>query len=319
MLRATPAALVALALAACGGHGAGSPTDGPEGADGPRGPDAAGAIDAPAVDAYVPSPLLDDRPYDLFVPPGYSAGTPTPLVIMLHGYSASADLQEAYFRLRPAAEAEGFLYARPDGTKDNLGNRFWNATDACCNLGHADVDDVAYLTAVLDDIEASYTVDRKRVFVVGHSNGGFMAHRLACDRADRIAAIVSFAGATWADPSLCTPSRPVSMLQIHGTADAVILYNGGRSVGADGPYPAASTTAATWRRKNGCTGTAAAGRIDLAADVLGAETTVDRASGCPAGGAVELMSIQGGSHVPALSQPDFRDTVWGFFAAHPRP
>jgi polyhydroxybutyrate depolymerase len=274
------------------------------------------AGDAPVGDA---AGVLDARPYELYVPPGYRPGTATPLVLMLHGYSASADLQEVYFRLQPEAEARGFLYARANGTVDGVGNRFWNATDACCNLGHSQVDDVGYLRAVLDDIAARYTVDPRRVFVIGHSNGGFMAHRLACELADRVAAIISFAGATWADASRCEPSRPVSVVQMHGTADLVIAYNGGRVVGTDGPYPAATTTAAIWRAKNGCTGTQAGGRMDLAATIVGDETRVERGTGCVAGGAVELWTMVGAGHVSPLAQPEFREAVWAFFAAHPRP
>ena len=82
--------------------------------------------------------------------------------------------------------------------------------------------------------------------------------------------------------------------------------------------PAKLTTAAIWRAKNGCTGSAAAGRLDLASAVVGDETTVERASGCVAGGAVELMTIHGAGHAPPLAQPAFRETVWAFFAAHPR-
>jgi polyhydroxybutyrate depolymerase len=307
-------AAIAGAGAGCDDHvGAGPGSDAPTGdariGDGDPG-------DGPGFDA---SSGLGSRPYDLYVPTGYRAGTPTPLVLMLHGYSASADLQEIYFRLEPEAEAHGFLYARANGTIDGLGNRFWNATDACCNLGHAAVDDVAYLRAVLDDVAARYTVDPKRVFVVGHSNGGFMSHRLACDLSDRVAAIVSFAGATFADASRCQPSRPVAVAEIHGTADLVIAYNGGRVVGADGPYPAAITTAAIWRAKNHCTGTTSGGRLDLLADVLGNETRVERATGCDAGGGVELWTMDGGGHVSPLVQPAFRDAVWAFFSSHPRP
>ena len=272
--------------------------------------------DGPPGDAGTP---LAGRPYDIYVPTGYRPGTPTPLVLMLHGYSGNATLQEAFFRLQPEAEAAGFLYVRVNGTVDGLGNHFWNATDACCNLGHSTVDDVAYLRAVLDDVAARYTVDRKRVFVIGHSNGGFMAHRLACDLADRVAAIVSFAGATWADPTLCAPSQPVAIAEVHGTGDLVIAYNGGRVVGSDGPFPSATTTAGTWRSKNGCTGTTTGGRLDLLADVLGTETSILRGTGCRPGGAVELWTMTGGGHVPVLNQPRFAHEVWGFFAAHPRP
>ena len=306
----------ALAGAGCGDHLGGGATDAAT-LDGPGAVIDAGPVDGPPGDGR--SPLVEARPYELYVPTGYHAGTPTPLVLMLHGYSANATLQEIYFQLEPGAEAHGFLYARANGTVDGVGNHFWNATDACCNLGHSTVDDVAYLRAVIDDVAARYTVDPKRVFVVGHSNGGFMSHRLACDLADKVAAVVSFAGATYADPGQCNPSQPVSVLEIHGTADLVIGYNGGRVVGADAAYPAATTTASIWRSKNGCTGTANGGRLNLIADVIGDETRTERGTGCVAGGAVELMTMVGGGHVSPLVQPDFRDAVWGFFAAHPRP
>jgi len=308
--------LLACLLAACGDHLSGGGADAARSDGAPGDGPLDGGNDGPAADAR--SPLVDARPYDLYVPPGYHPGTPTPLVVMLHGYSADADLQEAYFRLRPVAEAKGFLYARPNGTVSNVGLRFWNATDACCNLGHADVDDVAYLRAVIDDVAARYTVDPRRVYLIGHSNGGFMSHRLACELADRIAAIVSFAGDTWSDPARCTPSRPVSILQVHGTLDAVIAYNGGRVVGADAPYPAAETTVAIWRTKNGCTGHAAAGRLDVLPDLLGDETEIDRATGCPAEGAVELWTMRGAGHIPVIAQPRFPEALWSFLAAHPR-
>ncbi len=309
----------ALASAACGDRVAGGP--GTDGAvrDGAPGRDAAvdgATTDGPSADG---GSLLDGRPYELYVPTGYRPGTPTPVVLMLHGYSANATLQEVFFQLQPEAETAGFLYVRVNGTIDGVGNHFWNATDACCNLGHSQVDDVAYLRAVLDDVAARYTVDPKRVFVIGHSNGGFMAHRLACDLADRVAAIISFAGATFADPTRCSPSQPVAIAEIHGTADLVIAYNGGRVIGSDGPYPAATASAATWRSKNGCTGTAPAGRVDLVGDVLGNETSIERATGCRAGGAVELWTMTGAGHIPVLNQPGFGQKAWAFFVAHPRP
>ncbi len=313
MSKLAPLTVLALGFAACGdppSPGAAIDAAG----DGGLAVDA--AVDAAPYDG--PSPLVVDRPYDLYVPTGYQAGTPTPLVVMLHGYSATAALQEVFFQLRSTAEAQGFLYARPEGTVGPGGLRFWNATDACCDFGDSGVDDVAYLRAVIDDVAGRYTVDPRRVFVVGHSNGGFMAHRLACDAADRVAAIVSVAGATWADPARCAPSRPVAILQVHGTLDAVIAYGGGQVVGADGPYPAAVTTAASWRGKNACPAHAAGGRLDLVADLLGDETTIDRASGC-AGGAVELWTMAAASHLPTVKQPEFADAIWGFFAAHPRP
>jgi pimeloyl-ACP methyl ester carboxylesterase len=81
------------------------------------------------------------------------------------------------------------------GQQDRRGHRFWSATDACCNLDGLAVDDVAYLRAVIRDVSARHAVDPRRVFIVGHSNGGFMAHRMACEASDLVAAVVSLAGA----------------------------------------------------------------------------------------------------------------------------
>ena len=136
---------------------------------------------------------------------------------------------------------------------DSDGNRFWNATDACCNFDRAAVDDVAYLTDVIAEIQAELAIDPKRIALVGHSNGGFMSYRMACEQADLVSAIVSLAGATFADPADCAPSEPVSVVQIHGTADDVILYEGGGPfTDATGPYPGAETTAEIWATYDGC-------------------------------------------------------------------
>jgi polyhydroxybutyrate depolymerase len=239
---------------------------------------------------------VDGRPYVLSVPASYRADQPAPLVILLHGYTSSAAQQELYFKLGAESERRGFLYALPDGTQEADGDRFWNATDACCNFQGSTVDDSAYLSRLIDQVKASHSVDARRVYLVGHSNGGYMAYRMACDHADQITAVVSLAGATWRDPARCTPARPVSVLQIHGTADDVVSYAGG------GRYPGAEETVGAWRAWDSCApeGTSAA-PLDLAADVEGAETTVTAYTGCGGGTVVELWAMQGGSHVPALT------------------
>ena len=268
------------------------------------------------------NPLVAGRPYTLKVPSGYSANTTTPLLIVLHGYGATAAVTDSYLGATALSTSKTFLLALPEGTTDTMGNSFWNATDACCNLYGSTVDDVAYLNAVVDDVQAKYNVDSKRVYVVGHSNGGFMANRLACDSSARFAGIASLAGAQWKDATKCTPAGPVSVVQIHGDADASISYNGGTTAvgGTAIAYPSAHDTVATWATKNGCTpGIQSSGTtLDLEATLPGAETAVDRFSGCPANGAVELWTIHGGSHIPNF-QPTFLSTVYDFLSAHPKP
>jgi len=226
-------------------------------------------VDAGTPDAgYVPPAVLAERPYKLVVPVGYAPGTPVPLVVLLHGFGFTSGMQDAWFGFSDQAQARTFLLALPDGTSTLTGQQFWNATDACCAAGEP-VDDVGYLSAVIADVKARYAVDGRKVFVVGHSNGGFMAHALACARAGEVAAIVSFAGATWADEARCTPSQPVSVVQLHGNLDAVVLYAGGYTARGTGPYPSAETTVETWARKNGCTG-AALERLEGDLDLPGA-------------------------------------------------
>jgi polyhydroxybutyrate depolymerase len=265
------------------------------------------------VAATVPPQLFDDRPFDVFVPSGYEAATATPLVILLHGYGASGALQEIYFNLQPQAEERGFLYVHPDATPNRLGLSAWNATDACCS--DSEVEDTAYLNFIIDEVSATYNVDATRVFLVGHSNGGFMSYRMACDSADRIAAIVSLAGATFLDAAACAPSEPVNILQIHGTDDETIHFQGGST--PLGAYPAAVDTVATWSTYNGCAPVSESlGAIDLDGLLDGDETTMNVFSDCPIDGTVELWMMTDGTHIPALSA-NFAADIVDWLYAHP--
>src|SRR5262249_16538348 len=158
------------------------------------------------------------------------------------------------------------------------------------------VDDVAYLDGLIREISGVYNVDSRRVYLVGHSNGGFMAYRMACDRAQEIAAIVSLAGATWENPAKCAPDRAVSGLQIHADRDQEVLDGGGRSSdqGIEG-YPGAMGSIERWASYNRCRPAIPSAGKPLDLDALdGAETAVTRIGGCPSGISVELWTIQGG-------------------------
>ena len=264
------------------------------------------------------------RPFEVFTPSSYDPATPMPLVILLHGFGASGELQEAFFQVQPLAEEHGFLYVHPDGTVNQLGSQFWNATDACCGF-QTEVDDVAYLTAIIDQVSAEKNVDPDRIYLMGHSNGGFMSYRMACELAGRVAAIASFAGATFADEADCAPSEAVSVLQVHGTADETIAYDGGTTPIINGTYPSALESTATWAEYNGCgTEPSAPGApFDLLPEVDGAESSAQSYPDCPDGIDVELWTMAGGPHVPTLNLADgSRPMVEGmvdFLLAHPKP
>jgi len=277
-----------------------------------------------------------DRPVTVHLPPAYDAHTPVPLVLVLHGYMTTGAKEDAnYLKIGPEAAKRGFLYATPDGTQDKDYNQFWNATDACCDYFGSGIDDATYLNAVIDSIAAHFSVDRKRVYVLGHSNGAFMAYRMACDHADKIAAIVSLSGAMWNDPSRCHPTKSVGILEIHGTVDYVVRYRGGNltdvltDIGQYAPskvpriYPTAAQTVADWVAYNGCDTVAdtTVPPLDLDPTLSGpnltaAETTVLRyAAGCKGHVRVELWSIRGGGHTPTLSA-QFLPAVFDFLYAH---
>jgi polyhydroxybutyrate depolymerase len=265
------------------------------------------------------------RPVTVHVPAGADpAGAP--LLLILHGYTSNGSEMSTWLPLGKAAGRRGLIWAYPNGSPDERGVRFWNATDACCGFG-SDVDDVAYLTGLIDEIAARTMMDPARVYIAGHSNGGFMSHRMACDRADKVAAIASISGVTFADPARCTPTGPVAILQVHGTDDETLHFEGGVlqvSGLPDAPYPGATETAQRWLGLDGCDAglTETTLTLDAVADVDGpsgrAETTVAESTGCDPGGRVELWTMHRVGHVPAFSDR-FPDAVLDFLLAQERP
>jgi len=256
------------------------------------------------------------RPFKLQVPTSYTKGKSAPLIIALHGYTSSGADTEKYLKLGPAANARGILYVAPDGSLDNNGLQFWNATPACCNFSGSKVNDEAYIMSIINAVSKKYNVDQKRIYVVGHSNGGFMSHHMACSDSNRIAAIASFAGATYKDQSMCKPGQPITVLQIWGTVDETISYTGGALLA---PYPGAAETIADWAKLDKCNAKIITSptKIKIEGSIPGNETTVSDYAGCAAKTTVELWSIAGGHHVPMLAS-DVATRLVNFLLAHPK-
>jgi polyhydroxybutyrate depolymerase len=251
---------------------------------------------------------------------GYDCHTAAPLVVLLHDYGSTGAAVDAYFGFSQVADALGFLYVHPDGTKDSSGNQFWNATDACCNFNGATVDDSTYLFDLIEEIGSHYAVDSKRIFVAGYGNGGFMAYRLACDHGIQIAAIADLGGAMWSDSTKCGLQAPTAALEIHGTGDGTYAYDGGTT--SLGAYPSAPGTASEWFAVDRCKDASAEVAPSIAllvdsglTDDAGMDTTVMRWPVCPGRSEVDLWSMQGAGHQPALA-PSFASTVLAFLFAH---
>jgi polyhydroxybutyrate depolymerase len=257
------------------------------------------------------------RAYSKFIPSSYSRNSSIPLVVLLHGYGSTGAQQESYMKFESVAEKNKFILVYPDGTIDSVGRRFWNATDACCSF-FSQVDDDAYLLAILKEMESRYSIDAKRIYFVGHSNGGFMSYRMACKHPDRIAAIASLAGASFFKPTDCGATNSVSVLQVHGTKDETIFYDGGQILGNS--YPSAFASASQWATVNQCTQNAVSRstKLDLEGNIAGDETSIKAWTNCQNSSEVELWTVENATHIPTLSST-FATKIWEFFAAHAKP
>lgn len=245
--------------------------------------------------------------------------------MVLHGYGEDGPTSHRYFGLDGVATEHRLLVAYPSGSRDRHRRRFWNATDGCCNFYKAPVDDMAYLDAVLTDIASKHRIDSKRIYLLGLSNGGFMANRFACEHPGRVAALVSLSGAGWRDAARCKPAESVAALFIHGDADEVVRYEGGslasRVTDAPTPpadYPSARESVAVWVKRGGCAPVPEVlPSLDLDANVLGRETHVERWRGCQ-GGDIALWTLHGSTHVPNPG-PDFAAQIAGFLVVQRKP
>ncbi len=159
-----------------------------------------------------------NRNYIVYVPSYHNAENPAPLVLVLHGFTQTAQAIMNYSNFNDYAEEHGFIAVYPNGIGTS-----WNVGIG----GGSSANDVGFLSALIDTLDAHYGVDLERVYSTGFSNGGFMSYRLACELNDRIAAIASVAGTMTASTyNACEPGRSFPVMHIHGTADFIVAYNG---------------------------------------------------------------------------------------------
>ena len=257
----------------------------------------------------------------LELPGGHNISHKLPLVVALHGYTSSGLGVSGFFDLIDSVHENGHLLLRPDGTISATGQRFWNATDACCNIWEQEVDDVSWLTSLINEAITYHGADPEGIIIVGYSNGGFMAHRMACERGDMLRSIISLAGATHYDFNDCPNTGYPNVLQIHGTSDSVIFYDGGAILGDN--YPAASQTVFSWANRSGCDLTyTEINQLDLISPRGVNDTNEYEHLNCSSGNRVSLWEIPNGSHYPQLSSSsddDFPSTIldWGLTGYFP--
>ncbi len=237
------------------------------------------------------------REYILHVPDSYDPSTPTPLVFNFHGLGSDGAQEQAYASMNAVADEEGFIVVYPYGMMANFGGcqRFWNAgileyQDVLdCN-----VDDAAFTVAMIDYLATEYNIDQSRVYSCGMSMGGFMSYYLACVLEDRIAAIASVTGVMNDSVAFhCQSSRSVPVLQMHGTADATVPYNGAPNNPLNPPV---EEVVQFWADKNCCTNEPIVEEMpDLDPDD-GCTATRFTYTDCDSNNEVILYRINGGGH-----------------------
>jgi len=190
-----------------------------------------------------------ERPAVLKLPAFYSEKKSYPLVVLLHGRGNNAALTDLYLGLSRSQIFHKYMLLLPDGTVRDDGQRVWNATESCCATNNKDVDDSKYLQDLVQEVKSKYQVDASQVYLYGHSNGGFMAYRLACDTNGVFAGVVSVAGSEFANPADCKTNTPINILQIHGTEDSIVPFDA-QAAGKD--YPGAFQTVERWAERNQC-------------------------------------------------------------------
>lgn len=253
---------------------------------------------------------------EVYLPNQYGEKSAWPLVVLLHGYTGTGKTEDAYLTLRFRASKRGFILVTPDGLINSKGEHFWNSTDYCCDFEKTGVNDVDYLQKLIKSVQAQYHVDAKRIYLFGHSNGGFMANRLACEEGVHYAAIASFAGGTFKNPADCNSHEAIPFLQIHALNDTTIVY------GDDPKYAGGEATVNQWVTRNGCSGEpTTAPKKDFVWALPGKDTTPRRWNQCASGSPVEFWTIDAGEapgykpHIP-IFHLNFTDAVLDFLFAH---
>jgi polyhydroxybutyrate depolymerase len=270
------------------------------------------------------------RSYGLFSPPRGDSRPSTSLLLVLHGGGGKGSglekLTDGHFNTLAARDTAVIVYP------DAVGGHWRDGRTTGKRAGDEPVDDVGFLSALAEDVAARFHVDRRRIFVTGASNGGLMAHRLACERADLFAGIAPVMSAMGAEVAArCAPSRPVAVLAINGTEDPLIPYNGTEVRFLSEYHGDRLTVPATiekWVSLDGCTGPTHETPLP---DTDGSDhTTIRRETHglCRGGALVELYTVDGGGHTWPGGEPYLTeglvgrtsrdlnacDVIWSFFA-----
>lgn len=257
-----------------------------------------------------------ERSHKVFLPTNFESNLP--LVLNLHGYTSNAFQQYIYSNMTSVAEENDFIVVFPNGTTDQYGVTFWNS-----EIAGEDVDDLGYLSALIDSMIVTYQVNPNRVYMCGMSNGGFMSYYSACQITDKLAAIASVTGTmNNVIYDNCNPTRAIPVLEIHGTDDATVPYSGLSNSGSFQTMIATEDVVDFWINHNNCVVDELTQIEDI--NVLDFSTVSHFSyTGGDNGATVELYRVNNGGHTwPGSPIPltavtnqdiDASEVIWNFF------
>lgn len=253
------------------------------------------------------------RSYRVYSPGAPNRGTRLALVVVLGGVGDNAQSMTNATLFDQEAGIGGFVVAYAEAAQAS-----WSAGFCCAGPDSNAYDDVGYLTHLVDTVALDYPIDRSRVYAVGVSAGAMMAYRWACADPTGVAGVGSVAGAMVLDT--CQPSSPVTVIEIHGTADPLVPFTGG-AISPEGvataDAPSSAALVQRWATLDACPGSPS---MQTAGVVTRTTWT-----GCARGTAVALVAVQGGGHTwfapgyGALDGAvDATKEIWTFLSTHNR-
>jgi len=263
----------------------------------------------------------EERSYQLYVPRSYNPKIPAPLVITLHGYTSNPSDAIYSSRWNRLADEQGLIAVYPLG----IGNpTYWHIFEYAYG-GRSYQIDVKFFSDLIDQLEENYNIDPSRIYVNGISMGGGMSYVLACNLADRIAAVGSVSGAYNFPQADCNPTKPVPFIAFHGTKDNAVPYEGGVNSSYGITYPSVPGFISAWAEQNQCANKTAVPQQG--------EISIMEYTQCSQNADVVLYTIIGGGHTWPGDQPSPTESVWGytsqqidatqlmwqFFEQHPLP
>ena len=242
---------------------------------------------------------MKPRSFFLNVPASYKAGTPAPLLLAFHGRTATGRDIMTYSQILSWAASMNIIVVAVNGAVyEDVSS--WNAGSCCTNATTYEENDVLLTSTIIDYLKTQTTIDANRVWTAGHSNGGMLAYRLACDLSDKITAIAVVAGALVDDT--CTPTKPVSILHIHGNLDPTVPYQGGGKFETPNIY----YSTLDYSKANTCDGSPAENLTSTKQQYMW---------NCKNGSQVQLVNYLENSHEWATG---YTEEILKFLFAHPR-